>query len=102
MSKGRDILIDGGPDPRRIKLEVSEKLPFWDRTIDLVACTQRQADHVTGLVGVLQRYNIERVLPLEYPTIPPSIRNGSDSLRPGKSRAAWPRLDRRLTWGAAL
>jgi len=59
---GQDILIDGGPDPQKINLELSEKLPFWDRTIDLVVCTQPQADHVTGLVEVLQRYRVEQVL----------------------------------------
>jgi competence protein ComEC len=59
---GQDILIDGGPDPQKIALELSERLPFWDRTIDLVVCTQPQADHVTGLVEVLQRYNAERVV----------------------------------------
>jgi competence protein ComEC len=59
---GLDILIDGGPDPQKINLELSEKLPFWDRTIDLVVSTQPQADHVTGLVEVLQRYRVKRVL----------------------------------------
>jgi len=59
---GQDILIDGGPDPQKINLELSERLPFWDRTIDLVVCTQPQADHVTGLVEVLQRYRVEQVL----------------------------------------
>jgi competence protein ComEC len=59
---GQDILIDGGPDPQKINLELSKKLPFWDRTIDLVVCTQPQADHVTGLVEVLQRYKVKQVL----------------------------------------
>jgi competence protein ComEC len=43
-------------------LELSKKLPFWDRTIDLVVCTQPQADHITGLVEVLQRYKVKQVL----------------------------------------
>ncbi|MBE0431379.1 MAG: DNA internalization-related competence protein ComEC/Rec2 [Dehalococcoidia bacterium] len=59
---GQNILIDGGPDPQMINLALSEKLPFWDRTIDLVVCTQPQADHVTGLVEVLRRYNVKQVL----------------------------------------
>ncbi|MGD2065285.1 MAG: DNA internalization-related competence protein ComEC/Rec2 [Dehalococcoidia bacterium] len=59
---GKDILIDGGPDLQKISLELSEKLPFWDRTLDLVVCTQPQADHVTGLVDVLQRYKVKQVL----------------------------------------
>jgi competence protein ComEC len=59
---GQDILIDGGPDPQKINLELSKKLPFWDRTIDLVVCTQPQADHITGLIEVLQRYKVKQVL----------------------------------------
>jgi len=59
---GQNILIDGGPDFQKINLELSEKLPFWDRTIDLVVCTQPQADHVTGLLEVLQRYEVKQVL----------------------------------------
>ncbi|MCJ7668961.1 MAG: DNA internalization-related competence protein ComEC/Rec2, partial [Dehalococcoidia bacterium] len=59
---GQNILIDGGPDPQKINLELGEKLPFWDRTIDLVVCTQPQADHITGLVDVLQRYKVKQVL----------------------------------------
>jgi competence protein ComEC len=59
---GQNILIDGGPDPQKINLELSQKLPFWDRTIDLMVCTQPQADHITGLVEVLQRYKVKQVL----------------------------------------
>jgi competence protein ComEC len=62
MPNGQDILIDGGPDPQKINLELGEKLPFWDRTIDLVVCTQPQADHITGLVEILQRYKVKQVL----------------------------------------
>jgi len=59
---GQDILIDGGPDPQKINLELGEKLPFWDRTIDLLVCTQPHADHVTGMVEVLHRYKVKQVL----------------------------------------
>jgi competence protein ComEC len=59
---GQDILIDGGPDPQKINLELSKKLPFWDRTIDLVVCTQPHADHVIGLLEVIQRYKVGQAL----------------------------------------
>ena len=58
----QNILIDGGPDPQKINSELSKKLPFWDRTIDLMVSTQPQADHITGLVEVLQRYEVKQVL----------------------------------------
>ncbi len=58
----QNILIDGGPDPQKISLELGKRLPFWNRTIDLMVSTQPQADHVTGLVEVLQRYKVKQVL----------------------------------------
>jgi len=58
----QNILIDGGPDPQKINLELSKKLPLWDRTIDLMISTQPQADHITGLMEVLQRYKVKQVL----------------------------------------
>jgi competence protein ComEC len=57
----QQVLIDGGPDPQRINLELSEKLPFWDRTIELMVSTQPHSDHITGLVEVLERYKVEQV-----------------------------------------
>ncbi len=54
----QDILIDGGPSPRAIDLELSKKLPFWDRTIDLVILTEPQADHMAGLTEVLRNYKV--------------------------------------------
>jgi competence protein ComEC len=56
----QDILIDGGPSPRAIDLELSKKLPFWDRTIDLVILTQPQADHMAGLIEVLRNYKVKQ------------------------------------------
>jgi len=36
IQKGhQQILIDGGPDAEKVSLELGDKLPFWDRTIEL-------------------------------------------------------------------
>jgi competence protein ComEC len=58
----QDILIDGGPSPQAIRLELGKRLPFWDKTIDLVILTQPQADHVTGLIEVLKKYDVPQVI----------------------------------------
>jgi len=62
----QDILVDGGPSPQAITLQLGKKLPFWDRTIDLVILTHPHADHLTGLVEVLRRYKVKQVL---YPDL---------------------------------
>lgn len=59
---GQDILIDGGPDPQKLKLELGERLPFWDRTIELLILTQPQADHLTGLIDIVQLYKISQII----------------------------------------
>jgi len=59
---GQNILIDGGPSPQELCMELGKKLPFRVRKIDLIISTQPHADHITGLVEVLQRYEVKQVL----------------------------------------
>ncbi len=58
----QQVLVDGGPSPQAINLALSQKMPFWDRTVDLVILTHPSADHITGLAEVLQRYRVKQVL----------------------------------------
>lgn len=63
ISRGsQQVLIDGGPSPRAVELELGRLMPFWDRTIELVVLTHEHADHVTGLVDVLKDYEVGRIL----------------------------------------
>jgi competence protein ComEC len=59
---GRQILIDGGPNPTALLSELSAVMPFWDRSLDLVVLTHPDSDHLTGLLAVLDRYQVARVL----------------------------------------
>ncbi len=58
----QQILVDGGADPEKICLELGKRLPFWDRSIDLIVLTQPQDDHLVGLIEVLRRYKTRQVL----------------------------------------
>ena len=55
------ILIDGGPNSMILE-KLAEEMPFWDRTIDLLILTHPEADHITGLLSVLESYNVQRIL----------------------------------------
>ena len=59
---GHQILIDGGPSPAAVTFALGERLPFWDRSLDLVVLTHPQEDHLVGLVGVLERYRVGQIL----------------------------------------
>lgn len=54
---GRRVLIDGGRD-RTVLRELGAVVPWWNRSIDVVLATHPDADHVAGLVDVLQRYRV--------------------------------------------
>ncbi|MBU0722108.1 MBL fold metallo-hydrolase [Patescibacteria group bacterium] len=58
---GQNILIDGGPDRTIIK-RLAENLPWWDKQIDLMILTHPHDDHVTGLIDVLKRYQVKKIL----------------------------------------
>lgn len=55
--KGNDVLIDGGPDESVLNC-LSNHMPFWDRTIEVMVLTHPHADHLTGLISVLKRYEV--------------------------------------------
>ncbi len=55
--KQADILIDGGPDKKVLDC-LSGHMPFWDRSLDAVIMTHPDADHSTGLVDVIKRYQV--------------------------------------------
>jgi len=59
---GRQVLIDGGPSPSAVLSQLGQHMPFWDRTLDMVVLTHPDDDHITGLVEVLERYEVDAVL----------------------------------------
>ncbi len=58
---GGQILIDGGPDDNIIR-ELGGVMPFYDKSIDMIVLTHPDADHLNGLIKVLERYKVEKIL----------------------------------------
>lgn len=52
-------LVDGGPNQSVLNC-LSNRLPFWDREIEIVVATHPDADHITGLIDVIERYNVKQ------------------------------------------
>ena len=59
--KNIQILTDGGPDSKVLDC-LSRHVPFWDRDIELAILTHPDADHATGLISVIKRYNVDSIL----------------------------------------
>lgn len=52
---GVQMLIDGGAT-RDVLREMGSRMPFFDRTLDMMIATHPDQDHIGGLVDVLGRY----------------------------------------------
>ncbi len=59
--RGGRMLVDGGPEPDRLLIELDRRVPPWDRRIDVVVLTHPHEDHVAGLALLLSRYRVGRV-----------------------------------------
>lgn len=55
------ILVDTGPD-NKVLTCLEEKMPFWDKTIELVVLTHPDLDHIGGFLAVTDFYTIDAVL----------------------------------------
>lgn len=54
---GNQVLIDGGPG-RSVLRELGRSMPPYDRSLDLVIATHPDADHIGGLIDVLERFAV--------------------------------------------
>src|SRR3989338_11171414 len=57
----QQILIDGGLN-KQVLAELSKVMPFYDRSIDVVIATHPDQDHISGLLDVLERYEVDFVM----------------------------------------
>ncbi len=55
-------LIDTGPSKEKLFNCLGKEMPFWDREIDLVFISHPQTDHNGALVGLKERYKIDKVV----------------------------------------
>ena len=60
--KGRQILVDGGPDAESATRALATTMPRGDRSLDMVVLTHLDADHSRGLLRVLDHYGVASVL----------------------------------------
>lgn len=69
----KTILIDGGPDNTVLR-RLGDSLPFYRRQIDLIIFSHFHDDHITGLIEVLKRYRVKRIIYVINEFTPPILK----------------------------
>ena len=58
--KNIQLLVDVGPNNKKVLKCLENHLPFWDKTIEVVILTHGDGDHVGGLDDLLRSYKVDR------------------------------------------
>lgn len=84
---GQIALIDGGPDAGILRA-LGAQLPWWQRSLDLLVNAEPDAAHATGLIDVLQRYSVERLLVSSTSGSGPVMQTFGKALEAAKEKGA--------------
>lgn len=68
--RGARVVIDGGASPSATLAALGQRMPFWERTIDLLVLTDTDDDRLSALVAVLERYDVRQIVQVRAPAKP--------------------------------
>jgi competence protein ComEC len=60
--KGRQIVVDGGQYPSLFLDKLGQKIPFWDKEIDVMVASHPDEDHTMGLTETFDHYQVDLLL----------------------------------------
>lgn len=58
--QGQQIIIDFG-DNKGLK-DLSQKIPWWRKTIDLMIITHPHDDHIAGMANIIKKYQVNNIM----------------------------------------
>ncbi|QPC80555.1 ComEC/Rec2 family competence protein [Phototrophicus methaneseepsis] len=66
---GAQMLIDGGAYPSRLLTALGDRMPFYDREIEVIVVTQPDENDIAALPAVLNRYQAGVILTNGHPIV---------------------------------
>lgn len=78
---GAQILVDGGRFPARLLTAIGDRLPFYDREIEILVITHPDAWDIAALKSVLNRYSVGAVLYHGQPNRDPTVEHIFERIR---------------------
>ena len=91
----KQVVVDGGPGNKMVDC-LGAKMPFWDRQIEMVVLTHPQRDHMEGLIGVLERYDVGTVVSTGVPNDTEVFRAWERAVEAERARVYLPHIGDRF------
>lgn len=66
---GAQILVDGGAQPSRLLTALGDRLPFYDRQLELIMMSHPDENDIGALPSVLRRYQTNAILTNGHPVV---------------------------------
>ncbi len=95
---GRTMLVDGGPD-RSVLRELATELGPLNRHIDMVVETHPDADHITGLISVLEQYSVDTFMSPGIPDKTQTFKTLNDAVAASGAKVVTARRGMRIDLG---
>jgi competence protein ComEC len=68
--RGARIVIDGGASPSATLAALGQRMPFWERAIDVLVLTDADDAHLAALIAILERYEVRHIVAVNTPAKP--------------------------------
>ncbi|MCA9885537.1 MAG: ComEC/Rec2 family competence protein [Anaerolineae bacterium] len=66
---GAQILVDGGSQPSRLLTALGDRMPFYDREIELLVVSHPDGNDIGALPSVMRRYQVGAILTNGHPIV---------------------------------
>lgn len=99
---GAQILIDGGSYPTRLLTAIGDRMPFYDRELEMLIITQQDPTNLAGFSALTQRYEVGALLNNRHNSFSGEWGELIDNLRNAQQVDLWAGYDINLDDGLRI
>jgi competence protein ComEC len=101
LPNGDQALVDGGPGDA-VLTEIGARMPPFDRRIEHIVLTHPHADHVTGLVKVIERYEVGDIIETDVGYSSATFKRWQDDIKNKNVPVRLARQGQTYDWGGGV
>ncbi len=101
LPNGDQALVDGGPNDAALA-EIGRRMPPFDRKIEHIVLTHPHADHLTGLVKVIEQYQVGDIIETDVGYSSATFKRWQDDVKSKNVPVRLARQGQTYDWGSGV